>query len=115
MKEGIFSFIWAGICALLSVWLVLYVDAKSVFLTTTFFQQLWMQSMILDGQLEKFCFSVYTWFTGLLEYTNYSKWHFGTYRMDSPFGNCRRNYCCRLLVCIMASNLYLRERVVFKS
>ena len=28
MKEGIFSFIWAGICALLSVWLVLYVDAK---------------------------------------------------------------------------------------
>ena len=64
--------------------------------------------MILDGQLEKFCFSVYTWFTGLLEYTNYSE-------MDSPFGNCRRNYCCRLLVCIMAGNMYLRERVVFKS
>lgn len=36
MKEGIFSFIWAGICALLSVWLVLYVDAKIGFLTTTF-------------------------------------------------------------------------------
>lgn len=46
MKEGIFSFIWAGICALLSVWLVLYVDAKIGFSNDYFFQQLWMQSMI---------------------------------------------------------------------
>ena len=67
--------------------------------------------MILDGQLEKFI-------PRLLGYWNTQiirKWHFGTYRMDSPFGNCRRNYCCRLLVCIMAGNMYLRERVVFKS
>lgn len=54
MKEGIFSFIWAGICALLSVWLVLYVDAKIGFSNDYFFQQLWMQSMILDGQSEKY-------------------------------------------------------------
>lgn len=37
MKEGIFSFIWAGICALLSVWLVLYVDAKIGFSNDYFF------------------------------------------------------------------------------
>lgn len=85
MKEGIFSFIWAGICALLSVWLVLYVDAKIGFSNDYFFQQLWMQSMILDGQLEKFCFSVYTWFTGLLEYTNYSEMAFWHLSDGQPF------------------------------
>lgn len=37
MKEGIFSFIWAGICALLSVWLILYVDAKLNFSSDYFF------------------------------------------------------------------------------
>ena len=37
MKEGLFSFIWAGICALLSVWLVLYVDAKIGFSNDYFF------------------------------------------------------------------------------
>lgn len=37
MKESIFSFIWAGICALLSVWLILYVDAKLNFSDDYFF------------------------------------------------------------------------------
>lgn len=37
MKEGIFSFIWAGICALLSVWLISYVDAKINFSADYFF------------------------------------------------------------------------------
>ncbi len=37
MKTFIFSFIWAGICALLSVWLLLYVDAKLNFTEDYFF------------------------------------------------------------------------------
>ncbi len=40
MKESIFSFIWAGICALLSVWLILYVDAKINFSSDYFFPQI---------------------------------------------------------------------------
>ncbi len=40
MKESIFSFIWAGICALLSVWLILYVDAKLNFSSDYFFPEI---------------------------------------------------------------------------
>lgn len=37
MKQGIFSFIWAGICALLSVLLLVYLDSKLNFSDDYFF------------------------------------------------------------------------------
>lgn len=40
MKEGIFSFIWAGICALLSVLLLVYLDGKLHFSSDYFFPQI---------------------------------------------------------------------------
>ena len=68
MKEKIFSFIWAGICALLSVWLLVYLDAKIGFTEDYFFPVIvdtihgwgWSVRRVLFFSL----FLVY-WLTGL--------------------------------------------------
>ena len=59
MKEGIFSFIWAGICALLSVWLVLYVDAKIGFSNDYFFPTIVVRKVLF------FALYLVYWLTGV--------------------------------------------------
>ncbi len=68
MKEFIFSFIWAGICALVSVLLIQYVDAKINFSDDYFFPAIMdiIHSYGLSVQKVLF-FSLYLvyWITGI--------------------------------------------------